>query len=83
MSSPENFFSKNELIKMSLSREWRSNLIIEQINNTNINTNKSTRNTKYKLHPTQKCDLFGRIYVALPSDTNVSDPNVKNKYNLF
>ena len=81
MSSPKNFFSKNELIRMSFSKEWRGNLIIEQPNNTN--TNKSTKNTKYKLHPTQQCDLFGRIYVALPSNTNVSDPYIKKKYNLI
>ena len=39
--------------------------------------------TLYRLHATGECTLNGRTYVALPAHVDVSNRDVKMKYNLL
>lgn len=39
--------------------------------------------TLYRLHATGECTLNGRTYVALPVHVDVSNRDVKRKYNLL
>ena len=49
----------------------------------NVNTlNKSTPNTEYNLHPTNKSTIAGgREYIALPKNTKI-DWKIKQQYDL-
>jgi hypothetical protein len=56
------------------NREWGKNRIRMPIQNENL---------KYKIYHTGDADLDGRYCVALPSNVNPKDYNVRVKYNLF
>ena len=68
-------YNKSELESMSYNKLWRGNL--EIINDRHLG------NTQYELHPTGDCDLNGRKFLALPTNTNVKDPEIIRKYNLM
>ena len=44
---------------------------------------KDQKHQKYVLHATNDATLNGRKYVALPSDVNVSDPEVKKSLIVY
>ena len=39
--------------------------------------------TLYRLHATGGCTLNGRVYVALPTDVDVSHRDARKRYNLL
>ena len=41
------------------------------------------KDTLYRLHATGECTMNGRTYLALPADLDVSNRDVKKKYNLL
>lgn len=51
--------------------------------NHSINIPELKQNSLYQLCATGDADLNGRKYVALAKDTNLLDPNVREKYNLL
>ena len=73
-----------------------TNSQIRDLNNTNLwlrtpiyvkekkpEKGKQEREQTYILHATGDCDINGRKYIALPSNCNHNDPNIKRKYNLM
>lgn len=59
--------------KLRESSTWRGNLSIPE----------KSKSDQYILVATGDCDLDGRKYVSLPLETDLSDPRVKEKYNLM
>ena len=64
---------------------------INSLNNTptwigspiKIEDKKKNTEQKYVLHATGHADMNGRKYIALPSNCDVSDANIRRKYNLI
>ena len=66
-------YSEHDINKMKYNSVWNNHL--------DIGLQSSKGN--YELHATGDCDLGGRVYVALPSGLDTTDPFIKNKYNLI
>lgn len=70
-------FDNTDLNNMMRTNTWYNSII-------KTNDYSSNTDTKYKLHATGDIDLTnGRKYIALPSDVNPKDPDIKRKYNLM
>ncbi len=66
-------YDYNSIRSLQASNTWRGCLSCPERSKSN----------KYILVATGDCDLDGRKYVSLPVETNLSDPIVKQKYNLM
>lgn len=77
--SDYNEYRSHEIQSLNQTKLWRNTPIAIQ----SKERTKDQKNQKYVLHATNDATLNGRKYVALPSDINVSDPEVKKKFNLL
>jgi hypothetical protein len=80
--SDYNQYRSHEIISLNQTKLWRNTPIAIQ-SKERTKDQKDQKDQKYVLHATNDATLNGRKYVALPSDVNVSDPEVKKKFNLL
>ena len=70
-----NKYSANGIADLNKNDVWsRTPITIKE--ETNSNKTK-TNKTKYILYATGECDLDGRTYIALPTNVNINDPEIK------
>jgi hypothetical protein len=80
--SDYNEYRSHEIQSLNQTKLWRNTPIAIQ-SKERTKDQKDQKDQKYVLHATNDATLNGRKYVALPSDVNVSDPEVKKKFNLL
>ena len=66
-------YTKMQLHEMNASYPWSKCI-------TNIDNIRDTE--RGRLYPTGNAGLYGRIYIALPSNLVIT-PEIKNRYNLW
>lgn len=81
-------YRSHEIQSLNQTKLWRNTPIAIQSKERKKDQKdqkyqKYQKDQKYVLHATNDATLNGRKYVALPSDVNVSDPEVKKKFNLL
>ena len=70
--SDYNEYRSHEIQSLNQTKIWQNTPIAIQ------SKRKKTKKTKNMYYATNDATLNGRKYVALPSDVNVSDPEVKS-----
>ena len=68
-----NIYSNLQLKEMNMAYPWNSQKINFKDNNK----------TKYILYSTGDADINGRVYVALDSKIDVTNDEIRKKYNLL
>lgn len=77
-------YNSNEIKELNKAETWRSSLDTRCVKNDRQNDKDKKKGTSYVLHATGHCDMMnGRKYIALPSDLDVKDKDIRTKYNLL
>tara|TARA_B100001996_G_C18342455_1_gene470693 strand:- start:375 stop:599 length:225 start_codon:yes stop_codon:yes gene_type:complete len=69
-------YSNSDIIKLNKTNVWYGKPI-------KVEEKKPEKEQTYVLYATGYADMNGRNYIALPSDCDRNDPEIKKKYNLI